>query len=60
MIVTVPKPHLRIAGDDSIVEAAFTSPKATGLHTPQCIQIADYMISYDITTADAERIGSHM
>ena len=31
----VPKPHMRIAGDDSIMEALFTPPNATGRHIPQ-------------------------
>lgn len=56
----IPKPRLRIAGEGSIMQALFASPVVVGRHVAQYLQIADYMISYDITTADVERIGSHM
>ena len=56
----VPKPHFKIAGNGSIMEALFLTPNVVGRYIAQYLQIADYMIAYDITTADVERIGSHM
>jgi hypothetical protein len=56
----VPKPSIRIAGPDSIMEALFSSPAVVGIHIEQYLHLADYMIALDIKTADVERVGSHM
>ena len=56
----VPKPHIRISGPDSIMEALFATPGVVGMHIEQYLHLADYMIALDIKTADVERVGSHM
>ena len=56
----VRKPSLRIAGKGSIMEALFCTPGVVGLHIEQYLHLADYMIAYDIKSADVERVGSHM
>ena len=56
----VPKPRMRIAGSDSIMEALFTTPMLVGRDISQYLHIADYMLAYDISSADVERVGSYM
>jgi len=56
----VPKPGLRIAGKGSILEALFCTPGIIALPIEQYLHIADFMIAFDIKSADVERVGSHM
>ena len=56
----VPKPHIRISGPDSIMEALFATPGVVGVYIEQYLHVSDYMIALDIKTADVERVGSHM
>jgi hypothetical protein len=42
------------------MEAIFCTPGVVGLHIEQYLHMADYMIAYDVKSADVERVGSHM
>ena len=48
----VPKPHIRISGPNSIMEALFATPGVVKMHIDQYLHLADYMIALDIKTAD--------
>lgn len=42
------------------MEALFCTPNVTGLPIEMYLHLADYMIAYDVKSADVERVGSHM